>query len=101
ADLGELAGVAAPVRHLEFVAGQLAGGLRAGEVLPPGVRGTATGPSGEPGVVRPGRVRARKVGTLSVPGRAVAAAPPAAHLCLLRIRSVEYQTFTLVDPRSL
>jgi len=42
--------------------------------------------------------RTGKVGALSVPGPAVAAAPHAVHLYL---RSVEYRAFTLVDPRSL
>lgn len=82
AELTELAGVPPPGRRFEFITGQLAGSLRAGEVVLPGVRGTAARPSGDPGIVRPGRLRTRNVGTLSVPCPVVAAAPHAAHLCL-------------------
>jgi hypothetical protein len=101
ADLAELTGVAPLVRRLEFVTGQLTGRLPAGEVLPPGVRRTATRPSASPGIVRPGRMRTRNVGTLSVPCPVVAAAPHAAHLCLTVQSLKECHAFTLVDPRSL
>jgi hypothetical protein len=100
ADLAELAGVALAARQFELVAGSPEV-LRTGGILPPCAAGKRPWPSAGPGVIGPRTPRTRKLGTLGVPGPAIAAPPRAAHLCLpVQSLSAEPDVQS-VDPCSL